>query len=337
MFRCLKIILLLLCLSAPLALYAEEAPVIYTIQRGDTLWGLSERFLQDPRHWPDLWSKNPRVTNPHLIFPGQLVRFRDGQLEIVEQPKEVVAEKGVEKAAEAVAVPEAVQEAKSFAVRGSEGWLLEQELESAGRIISGEHGRLILGEHDMVYTDLGSLHGGRESARYTALRKGRLIRNPQTGDRLGYLVLPLGSVELTKVTELNSRGVITRSFREIEPGDLLIPALEPPQRNVSLKAVSSRLEGLISASATGFDSTAVGDLVYLSLGRNQGGEPGNMLYIVREVKVEKMKVERYLGELPKEVVGALVLVAVGENSSTGLIIKSSDAIFNGFAVVSDQP
>ena len=56
---------------------------IYIIKKGDTLWDLSQRFIDDPYYWPNVWAKNPEITNPHLIFPGQKIRILDGRLEIL--------------------------------------------------------------------------------------------------------------------------------------------------------------------------------------------------------------------------------------------------------------
>lgn len=42
----------------------------YIVQKGDTLWDLSDEFLQDPFLWTNLWSVNPHIENPHLIYPG---------------------------------------------------------------------------------------------------------------------------------------------------------------------------------------------------------------------------------------------------------------------------
>ena len=49
----------------------------------DTLWGISKRFIKDPYYWPNLWSHNPGIGNPHLIYPGQTLHIYDGRIEIV--------------------------------------------------------------------------------------------------------------------------------------------------------------------------------------------------------------------------------------------------------------
>jgi len=55
------------------------APDEYTIQKGDTLWDLSQKFLNNPWYWPKIWSLNPGIENPHWIYPGNKLRIVPGE------------------------------------------------------------------------------------------------------------------------------------------------------------------------------------------------------------------------------------------------------------------
>lgn len=326
--------LMVMVLLVPCLIWAAEEPTVYVIQKGDTLWGLSGKFLNNPRYWPNLWSKNPQVTNPHFIYPGQTVRFVNGKLEVVDAPAEAGGQKASSAGQMAKAAEAEVAEEKAFTVRGNEGWLVEEELVPTGRIIAGQHGRLVFGVDDTAFTDVGRSHGGSDGSKYTILRKSKKVKHPVKGDGVGFHVYPLGVIQLTQVTELSSRGIISSSYKEIEPGDLLVPYQPIKRSTVALKMTTKPLRGVIVESASGNNSIAAGDVVYLDLGTLQGAEPGNLLYVVRKVEIEKMLVDRYVGQLPSEVVGAVVIVEAAKNSSTAIVVKSIDAIFKGNEVVS---
>lgn len=54
----------------------DKAPEKYVVKKNDTLWDISSQFLNSPWKWPELWDKNNYITNPHLIYPGDIITIK---------------------------------------------------------------------------------------------------------------------------------------------------------------------------------------------------------------------------------------------------------------------
>jgi LysM repeat protein len=332
----IRLLLLLALLAAPSIVFAagQDEPTIYVIKQGDTLWGLSDRFIKDPMYWPDMWSKNGQVTNPHFIYPGQKLRVFPDRIEFV--PKET-AETPVPKSAPVEAVAEVLQEVaaeKTYTLYGTEGFLLENGFRPYGLVVGAQHDRIVTGVDDIVYTDIGASQNAGGGDKFSLFRKDVLVNHPLNNEQMGFKMIPLGTLQLTDVERKSSRAIITKSFREISPGAYLFPYKENRRREIKLKNARSDLKGYIIESHSGISILAAGDIVYIDLGASQGAEVGNMLYIVRDVKIDQRYVEGRIDRLPQELLGALVILETGKKTSTALVVKSIDTIYKGDRIVS---
>lgn len=57
---------------------------VYIVQKGDTLWSISETLFGDSLFWPKIWALNRQgIVNPHFITPGMKVRFFPGSPDYV--------------------------------------------------------------------------------------------------------------------------------------------------------------------------------------------------------------------------------------------------------------
>jgi hypothetical protein len=328
------LVLFMTVVAGPCAAFAQgEEPLVYVIKKGDTLWGLSDHFLKDPYYWPNLWARNPPITNPHLIFPGQKVKIYPDRIVIepaVPPPAPMPAAEPTEPAASAsvkAPVEEIVPE-KTFTVQGGTGFLLGNDIHPAGHIVATYQNREMVGEDDIVYTDIGSKQGGRVGDRFSIFKDMGEISHPVTNFIMGRMIIPLGTLQLSELENTTSKAIVTKSFTEIGSGSYLMPYRER-KREVTLKAADKDLSGYIIATQTGRQAIAAGDIAFLDLGSAQGLQTGNMLYIVREVVPDQRKFYGDIDKLPVDVLGALVVVETGLKTSTALIVKSIDTIYSG--------
>jgi hypothetical protein len=52
---------------------------VYIVQKGDTLWSISETLFGDSLFWPKIWAINRQgISNPHFILPGMKIYFYPG-------------------------------------------------------------------------------------------------------------------------------------------------------------------------------------------------------------------------------------------------------------------
>ena len=331
----LKLLVLALVLLLPcLAVAAEQnEPTIYVIKQGDTLWGLSERFIKDPKYWPNMWSNNEQITNPHVIYPGQKVRVFPDRLEFVPKDETAAPKKAVVAAPPTEPLPEVAKE-RTYAVYGSEGFILETAAKPSGTIISLYNNHTIGGDDEIVYTDIGRERGVKGGEKFSVYRKDGTVSHPVTNEIMGVRIVPEGTIQLTDLEKSASRAIVTKSNLEITPGSYLLPARDNKRREISLKMPAKELKGYLIDSFSGITAMAAGDIVYIDLGSARGAEPGNMLYIVRDVTIDSSSTTGYTEKLPLELLGALVILETGKNTATALVIKSIDTIYRGDKVVS---
>lgn len=72
---------LALAVASPATLLAQspaaDVPETHTVKQGDTLWGISKTYFNDPLQWPRLYQMNTSVVeDPHWIYPGEVIKLR---------------------------------------------------------------------------------------------------------------------------------------------------------------------------------------------------------------------------------------------------------------------
>lgn len=324
-----------------------NAPDSYVVQKGDTLWGIAGRFLKEPWRWPDIWRLNKdEIKNPHLIFPGEVVRLdrATGTLSI-ERLEPRVRKEAI--AAEAIpTIPLKVIE--PFLARPL---VIERDgLANAPRIAATQEGRYNIGAGSRAYVE--GVQDSKDML-WQIYRPGRQLVDPETNEILAYEAIYLGTARLEKRGEPSTVRILS-AVQEISVGDRLVVAPVPqifsfapraPEKPIRARVVSLYREGLTDAR-TEFQipggprpyemsppivlgETGGLSIVSVNKGTRDGLEPGHVLAIARDQLVIR---DRSVGpflmgeprppdvQLPEERFGLVMVFRVFDTISYALTL-----------------
>lgn len=276
----------------------ENAPLHYVVQKGDTLWGIANKFLKDSWQWPEVWYVNPKVQNPHLIYPGDelVLYFANGAPHIAkagEGPSEAAS---VASAGPALppggmgdmrpharetrleeAIPAIPLDAIKAFLRGPR-LVSEDELDDAPYIVDFENDHLMAATDDLAYAKNIEK---RDVTQYQVVRRGQEYRDPDDNDVIGYEVVPVAESEV-RVFGDPSTIYLSRSGRETLAGDYLLPL---QQDELPLRffphAPAKTVDGSIISVYNGVSEIGQYQIVVINRGTQQGIEPGHVLSILQ--------------------------------------------------------
>jgi hypothetical protein len=277
------ITLLLLCSTVSLACADElqlqaNHPERYVVVKGDTLWGISAKFLKDPWRWPQIWKMNrEQIKNPHWIYPGDVVVLdtSNGQPELRLLRETVTLEPGV--------IAEPLEQAAIPAISPSvispflsQPLVIEtKQLEESPEIVAAPDGRLVLGAGYRAY--VSAINEG-DGMTWQIYRPGEALVDPETKQTLGHEAVYLGDAKVVRYGE-PATVAITRSKEEITVKDKLVPAPEKLLGSFIPHAPDSEIDGRIMTSYGGVAEISRNSIVTLNRGNEDGLEEGHVLAV----------------------------------------------------------
>lgn len=309
---------------------AADAPERHIVVPGDTLWGISSKFLKDPFRWPELWKMNAeQVRNPHRIYPGQvLVLDRSGA-----SPTLKIG--NIVKLGPEVRVEVPPQEIPAIPASAIEPFLSQPlvinagDFDSAPRVVATQESRVFTGTGDLIYA---TNNADPQIKRWHVFRPGRPLKDPESNEVLGIEAVYLGSArpagERADVLPLE----ITSVKQEIGRGDYLVPAERPEVMSYVPHAPTQDINGRVMLIYGGVGEAATNSVVSLSRGKSDGLEVGHVLAIFRTGTTVR---NRFGDEkpqthvLPDERIGLAFVFRVFDRVSYALITSATRPVMEG--------
>jgi len=296
----------------------EQSGESYVVKKGDTLWSISAAYLRTPWAWPKLWSYNVAITNPHWIYPGDLIHLGP------------VGDAPAPTAANPTPQPVARTPERSHGLMSQQhGFVEPDELESAGTIIASKEEKIMLARLDEAYIEYKKQKPLELGKRYSIYKPIRTVKHPVTGKRLGEIVEIFGDAEIKTITSGNiARGLILESHNPIERGYRVGP-LRKVFRETEPRVANKDVDGLVVATLRPVDIVGAYTLVFLDRGKSDGVEVGNRFQVIRRGDgyqplgaVGPVDDKRY----PREIVGEIIVVELRNGLATGVMTRSTKEV-----------
>ncbi|MEC5385119.1 LysM peptidoglycan-binding domain-containing protein [Uliginosibacterium sp. H3] len=266
---------------------ADNAPDSYTVVKGDTLWGISGKFLKSPWRWPEIWKLNTeQIKNPHWIYPGQVVYLdRNGPngptLSLTApgsqaSPYEKLSPQVYSTPANALsAVP----------LQYIQALLIEPlvtdaaDLANSGTVIALQEDRVVIGANSTVFAR--HLAPGQDA--WSIYRPGTPIKDPINGEVLGYESVLVGNARVTTPENGSTAAAlqVTKVKHEVQASDLLLPTGKETAFAPVPRPAPANLDAAVASIYGGLEQTGRFGIITINAGRDKYIEPGQVIGLDR--------------------------------------------------------
>ncbi|MEH6450081.1 MAG: LysM peptidoglycan-binding domain-containing protein [Oleispira sp.] len=322
--------LVLSTISHSLTLKAD-APERYTVKKGDTLWGIAERYTDDAWQWPNIWYQNDQIQNPHLIFPGDII----GLMMIGGEMKVAVVKRGIESRTVKMSPTARIEPIESaiptipmdaimpFITRNR---IVEAgELEAAPYILSAGGGRIMNGAGGTAY-GRGDFSGGTANA-YGIFRASIVYKDPVTEEILGLEAKEIGLANVISTEKDIVKLDLVKTSQQVTEGDRLLTT-ENRQLVTGFqpKAPDEYIDGFIISVPGGVTQIGQYSMIVINKGKRDGITEGAMLDVMKRGEIVRDRTKEEKVRLPAEKAGQMMVFRAYEKLSYALVTKATRAI-----------
>ncbi|MEE8416227.1 MAG: LysM peptidoglycan-binding domain-containing protein [Desulfobacterales bacterium] len=294
-----------------------ESGFYYTVEKGDTLWKISDRFFGSPLLWPDLWSENKQIKNPYQIRPGERIRLfhhtGEKNLSTKEMREKVFPKK----------------EGAYYYYPGIDavGFVRQVPLKPWGSIFKAVDNKKIIVQGDRVFiwqAEDGSMSTGEK---YTVFRTLQPSRDKKKGGNFGSQHYLTGIVEIIESNPSFALARVIQSFRAIEINDLVAP-LKKRSSKIPLTDSMEGLYGNVIVSEEHKVDFGDHSIAFIDKGDKDGVRPGQLYHIFEQETGIDPKTNLEVSLTPLDF-GSMLVLFTEKAVATVLIIQSDKSVYSG--------
>jgi hypothetical protein len=310
----------------------EGHPDVYYVKKGDTLWDISNVFLNDPWLWPEIWHINQQVKNPHLIYPEDKLTLVmiNGQRKITVGDR---SNDGIVKLSPSVRLSSSDDAIPAIPLEKINAFLTQSRvttkdlIDSSPYVLAGDSKRLLTGAGDKLFAR-GDFDANKKV--FGIYRPGRAFIDPETKELLGVSAKEVGEGRLVAINNDVATVSVNRVHEEVRIGDRLLPDVEKQVTARFLPhAPSDDTEGLIISVEGGISQFGPWDIVGINLGERESIEIGHIFGINQTGEIVKDPLTSQIIQLPDTRAGLLMVFRTFEKMSFGLVLKADRALHIG--------
>ncbi|MEB3754929.1 LysM peptidoglycan-binding domain-containing protein [Acinetobacter sp. MD2(2019)] len=322
-----------------------NAPHVYVVRKGDTLWDIAGKFLKNPWRWKDIWANNRHVKNPHWIYPGDhlllcsyqghpligkdegdgcdgIVRRHLGAINLKPQVR-------VEALGDAISI---------VPLKNIEVWLKRatilppNAIKDTPYIVGTADERLLAGAGQTIYAKGNGLAVGQ---RYGVYRQTTPYTAVDAAGKSQTIALEL--MEVATGVSTDQDGQITtleldKSYdKEVRRGDLVLPELSAELPSYFYTSAPKQVteDGKIIRILDNIGSAAKNSVVTIDRGRLDGAQAGQVFSVYQKGSVvSDIKTGEKIS-LPKEQVGTIMILRSFDHLSYAYVLESTLPIKTG--------
>jgi hypothetical protein len=318
------------------------APTRYVVQKGDTLWDISQRFLYTPWSWPEIWYANPQIKNPHWIYPGDVLTlyYVNGKPRVsvtggprVNGTPTVVLKPGVQyEKLPSTEHPIPIQAIRPFLIHPRV--VPVEEMLKAPHIVGSSEDRILFGNGDQVY--VRGLPDKPKSSVYSLYRPGAVLRSPKTGKVIAHQVTYLGDIRIIHNGSI-ATGVLENITEEVQPGDRLLPyAKKELDYTFMPQAPKVNVDGQVISLFNAISMVGQYQVIVLDVGNSEGVRKGDVVALEQHGRLisddHAAPGESRTVRLPNSRSGVAMIFRTFDHISYALVMSSTRPIEIGDVV-----